>query len=1258
LILDGDSIAADSLVFASEAVVYTAAKNGTITTPITTGGGLTKFGPGRLTLANTAANTVGAVTVNGGTLALTGATNASGAVAVNNGATLAGTGSIATAGTNGVAFGPKATFAPGFARANVVGNNYGGLTVTTASGNVTTASPTTNPTSLTSAGLTFGLGISPTNVVGSVISLNLGAPAATGGLNTGLSNANTLGNRASGCLVNSSGGTLTLDPITTVTVDADPANLVAGSSYSYLVGTVPTGSTGGVSDFGSFTFANAGAGFTDSLNSASLLVANGGAYLNFTVAPVPEPTTTGLIAAAGLARGAYVRRRISRGRAVVSRPPPRSAATGRGTLRPCSPGVSGATTSTCTTATARLILPPEPASVMTRPPVRRAALALVAALATAHPAAAQYVWTGASSTGWNDPNNWNNGGNPGVPVSSATTAVTLAGTVRTVTTLNIPGGLTLNTLVMDSSATNGFTVNGGQLTFAGTGATLQFNGTNSTTVSSALILNAAINFSADTTINIVSVTGNAVPYDVVLGGALTGSATVTKSGNAFGDVAITGANNTFAGTWVNAAGFTYLAAPNALGRAATASNTASTPGGFSTDITASATEGTQAAAYSQQLGRLIGTGTGSYQIGGAATVATTLTGFLNGTDSYAGSVQANNFSSQFAKVGTGTLTITGASTSFLGVLSVRDGSLVLQGGSGRLTNGGSTVGGGQVLAGATLWLNNAGVATANQGDRLQDNGTFTLSGGTLQIDGNSNSSVTSSETIGALRVGPGQATIQLNPGGTRGVQLNVLSGTISQTDPTGTVFFRGATLGAAAFAAGANATANVAVGVPPALVGGGGSTATQQSILPYGLGLAAASGDPNTFVTYDTTRGTIRPLDPATEFATTLGANAADNVLLSANPAAVASATSANSLILSGGRTVTLNAPLTVTAGALLQVGSGASTVSGSGGSLLFGTLGGSAALVTAAGPADAVTLSVPVTAAHFSKNGLGTVTLTAPVSLGSSGSVVAVNLGTLVVQNNGTTTTGGFTTSNGLITYQVSKGVVPAGGSAGPTLDVSGVTGGLVLGTGQVLTGGGAGFAATPTPGQPANGTVAGTVTVNAGGTVTPSGLPGPGTLVVGSMVWKPNGTYNWQVSSAVTDAGFVSPYTAARLVSPTGTLDLTNLTTSSRFIIKVTSLGPNNATGTVYDFDPSKLTTWTIATFGSGATGGITNPTGGFSPNLFTVDTSGFGNLAGTNLFSVIEPDSHTLQLVFTPVPESGAVLGLAGLALALWRRRPGRG
>jgi hypothetical protein len=224
LILDGGSIAASSLIFSgNEAVVYITAQNGTISSPITSGS-FTKFGPGTLTLSNATPNNVVAVNVNGGTLRLSGITNAAGAVSVNNGGTLAGTGTIVTTGSNGLSFGPKATFAPGFATNGNVGTNYGILTISTDSGNVKTTSPTTNPTAMTSAGLTFGLGISPTNVVGTVFQINLGAPLVGGAANSGLSNANLLGSRASGFGFISNTGAFTLDPITTVTVNANLSN--------------------------------------------------------------------------------------------------------------------------------------------------------------------------------------------------------------------------------------------------------------------------------------------------------------------------------------------------------------------------------------------------------------------------------------------------------------------------------------------------------------------------------------------------------------------------------------------------------------------------------------------------------------------------------------------------------------------------------------------------------------------------------------------------------------------------------------------------------------------------------------------------------------------------------------------------------------------------------------------------------------------------------------------------------------------------
>jgi hypothetical protein len=177
----------------------------------------------------------------------------------------------------------------------------------TAPANTGGTPPLTIP-NLTSAGLTFGLGISPTNVVGSVLSLNLGAPLAPGGANSGASNASTLGSRASGFNVTSSGGTFILDPITTVQVNADPSSFSLTQSYSYLVGTVPAGSTGQVTNLGNFAFTNGGVPYVNNPTVASVMVAGGSVYLNFSFVPVPEPTAVCCVAAAGFGLGALVRR--------------------------------------------------------------------------------------------------------------------------------------------------------------------------------------------------------------------------------------------------------------------------------------------------------------------------------------------------------------------------------------------------------------------------------------------------------------------------------------------------------------------------------------------------------------------------------------------------------------------------------------------------------------------------------------------------------------------------------------------------------------------------------------------------------------------------------------------------------------------------------------------------------------------------------------------------------------------------------------
>lgn len=98
MILNGGSITVPTLQLGeSEGVVYTGAAGGTISSAISTSGGLTSFGPGMLVLAGDNANISGAVTVQSGTLAInTGGTlPATAAVTVNSGATLSISGTVA-----------------------------------------------------------------------------------------------------------------------------------------------------------------------------------------------------------------------------------------------------------------------------------------------------------------------------------------------------------------------------------------------------------------------------------------------------------------------------------------------------------------------------------------------------------------------------------------------------------------------------------------------------------------------------------------------------------------------------------------------------------------------------------------------------------------------------------------------------------------------------------------------------------------------------------------------------------------------------------------------------------------------------------------------------------------------------------------------------------------------------------------------------------------------------------------------------------
>ena len=163
----------------------------------------------------------------------------------------------------------------------------------------------------------------------------------------------------------------------------------------------------------------------------------------------------------------------------------------------------------------------------------------------------------------------------------------------------------------------------------------------------------------------------------------------------------------------------------------------------------------------------------------------------------------------------------------------------------------------------------------------------------------------------------------------------------------------------------------------------------------------------------------------------------------------------------------------------------------------------------------------------------------------------------------------------------------------------------------------------------------------------------------IAGNVAWNGGGNYNWQIAGVTGTAGSVSTWD---LVSATGVLDLTALTTSSKFNINLWSLSstsPSDVSGALTGFDNTQNYTWKIAT----AAGGITN----FSSSYFnfntgaTNGTGGFANALNGGSFSLAQ-SGNDLNLVFTsasaPIPEPGTWAAMAifagGAAYAGWRRR----
>ena len=209
-------------------------------------------------------------------------------------------------------------------------------------------------------------------------------------------------------------------------------------------------------------------------------------------------------------------------------------------------------------------------------------------------------------------------------------------------------------------------------------------------------------------------------------------------------------------------------------------------------------------------------------------------------------------------------------------------------------------------------------------------GGVTLSGGVLSATGNSTvnsaetitGAITSSGTFGSYNI------VSLVPNGSKNAQLTASE--LIRTN-NGITLFRGTNLGANTIASATANNSNISftTDLTSSLVGGGGAAgSTTISILQGAIGGTSISDSGTTFVTYTEANG-IRPLNIATEFATSItdgvtsGLASKNNVLLSGagSLATINSATTINSLIfnpVTSAATIDGTGVLTITSGQIL----------------------------------------------------------------------------------------------------------------------------------------------------------------------------------------------------------------------------------------------------------------------------------------------------------------------------------------------------
>lgn len=292
------------------------------------------------------------------------------------------------------------------------------------------------------------------------------------------------------------------------------------------------------------------------------------------------------------------------------------------------------------------------------------------------------------------------------------------------------------------------------------------------------------------------------------------------------------------------------------------------------------------------------------------------------------------------------------------------------------------------LSGHLSLLSDSAVSATNH---LGDSRSFTSNGGTLTINARDSNL---DESTGALTLGGGMTSIHLLPTTTSGAAIDFAS--ISRT--TGTLFVNGNDLGNGAFASNrARVTFDNASGL--GLIGAGGSTATNDSVIPFAFGISNPSVPDSAAPITNSSNG-LRVLNDS-DFETVI-AGANDNVRISNTAYIQNSAATMNSLTLrstsAGSSTgVSGSGSLTIASGVIVASGDSSSDSLSISNPVVFSATGYIHTGPTSDGHAN-LTLAGAVSGAAMVKSGFGDLVLS---NTSNSFNGLTVNAGFVLVGHN-----------------------------------------------------------------------------------------------------------------------------------------------------------------------------------------------------------------------------------------------------------------